>query len=403
MKNIKFLLVALVVMVGLNACSKDCGHDFIEHDYTQDIVGTWSVLGPDGAEAMVINADGTMTCTAVQDREYFETTARYELSNNRMTITWEDGTVDVGRLNVVPGSVFSLILDEETGAGYYFTYCYEDLSDEMVGSWLLQSDMTSEIHTYNEDGTTGCLAYYYHLDEQYETFVQGTYKVVGDVLFETVNYAENVALSFASRISYTPDGSQFGGVMTSTALGLEGDEVVEYVDSVVRVKESFDLAGRKYECSVCSVSCAEGKDMDIDLVGNTFNFANLDSALLEMMVKALFFNVDFPTVSQFNYSFFNAPIVTEDNKMTLKMSEVEPAYKDVVLYAFQSKDCSQLHMFMDKTAFVNFFTNMHAMYMDFADEQFDITDAAAVNAIYETINGAVGTVKLSLEMAQLAE
>ena len=55
-----FCMIALVAMVGLNSCSDDCNHDFIEHDYTQDLVGTWSIIGPDRAEALVIKADGTM-------------------------------------------------------------------------------------------------------------------------------------------------------------------------------------------------------------------------------------------------------------------------------------------------------------------------------------------------------
>ena len=152
MKRLKLWVITLVAMSCFTACNNDCGHDFIEHDYTKDLVGTWSIIGPDAAEALVIKADGTMEFTGVHDGEFLETTARYEVVNNRMTIIWEDGTVDKGRLDVVAGSVFSMIVDEETGAGYYFTYCYEDLSDKLVGSWLVQSDETSEIHTYYEDG-----------------------------------------------------------------------------------------------------------------------------------------------------------------------------------------------------------------------------------------------------------
>ena len=84
MKTFKLLFIAFVAMTGLTCCSKDCGHDFIEHDYSNDILGTWSIIGPDYAEALVINADGTMDLTAVHEGEYFETRARYELANNRM-------------------------------------------------------------------------------------------------------------------------------------------------------------------------------------------------------------------------------------------------------------------------------------------------------------------------------
>jgi hypothetical protein len=57
---------------------------------------------------------------------------------------------------------------------------------------------------------------------------------------------------------------------------------------------------------------------------------------------------------------------------------------------------------MDKTAFVNFYTNMQAMLMDAMDEPFDITDAEVVNAIYNKINNAVETIKLSIVMEKTA-
>ena len=411
MKRLKFWVIALVAMFGFTACNNDCGHDFIEHDYTKDLVGTWSVIGPDAAEALVIKADGTMEFTGVHDGEFLETTARYEVVNNRMTIIWEDGTVDKGRLDVVAGSVFSMIVDEETGAGYYFTYCYEDLSDKLVGSWLVQTDETSEIHSYYEDGTTDCVAFYYHLGEQFETVVSGTYKLVGDILFESVEYAEDVVLSFGSRISYTPGGSPFGDVMTSTSLYMQEDELLEEVSSVVRVKPSLDLADRKYSYAGCQVTNVKGDDMEIEFMGYKFNFAKMDGSGLDVMLKTLFFNIEFPDANQLSYSYqynngketFNAPVVAEGNKITVKMSEKVPALKDVVFYTFQDVDCNQLHLCMDKVAFVNFYTNMQAMLLEGSDEQFDITDAGSVNAIYNNINNAVETIKLSIIMENAAK
>ena len=120
MKIFKILVVALVTMCGLNSCSEDCDHDFIEHDYTKELIGTWSVIGPDYADVMVIKADGTREFTTLDEGEIYESTARYEGKNNRMTLTWDDGTVEVGRLNVIAGNVFAMILDEESGAGYYY-------------------------------------------------------------------------------------------------------------------------------------------------------------------------------------------------------------------------------------------------------------------------------------------
>ena len=411
MHTLKFSAIALVVMLGFSACSKDCEHDYIEYDYTKDLVGTWSVIGPDAAEALVIKADGTMEFTGVFESEFFESTARYELANNRMKIIWDDGITDEGRLNVVNGSSFSLVFDEETGAGYYFTYCHEDLSDEIVGSWLVQTDETSEIHTYNADGTTSTVGYYYHTKDPFETSVPGTYKVVGDILFDNVMYAEDKVLSFGSRISYTPNGSPFGDVMTSTSLSMYEDELQEEVGSVVRVNPSLNLAGKKYDYADCKVTNVQGKDMDIEFMGHKFNLAKMDGSGLDVMLKILFFNIDFPNANKLSYSYqynndketLDAPIMVDGNKMTIKMSEKVPTLKDVVVYTFQSTDCNQLHLCMDRTAFVNFYTNMQAKLMEATDEAFDITNADSVNAIYNNISNAVEAIKLSLVMERSAK
>ena len=407
MKIFKILLVALVAMIGLGSCSKDCDHDFIEHDYTKELVGTWSIIGPDAAEAFVIKADRTMEFTGVHDGEFFESTARYEVVNNRITVIWDDGTIEEGRLSVVEGDAFSIIFNEETGAGYYFTYCWEDFSDKIIGSWLTQTDETSEIWSYHADGTSDCAAYYYHSDEQFETFVTGTYKLVGDILFETVHYGEGMALSFGSRISYTPGGSPFGDLLTNTILSMNGDEVEETVASVVRVKPSLHLAGTKYSYSSCNVTNVKGADMDVEFMGYNFNFAQMDGKGLDKMLNALLFDMEFPDANQLNYSYFsetfNAPVEVEGNKLTVKMSSKVPTLKDVTFYAFQSTDCSQMHLCMDATAFENFYTNMQAMLMDAHDEQFDITDAESVNAIHTAICNAVETIKLTITMEKAAE
>ncbi len=407
MKIFNYLVVTLVVMMGLNSCSKDCNHDFIEHDYSKELVGTWSIIGPDHAEALVIKADGTMELTAIHEGEFFETKARYEVVNNRMTVAWEDGTTDEGRLNVVAGDAFSLIINEETGAGYYFVYCHEDLSDELIGSWMVQSDITSEIHTYYEDGKGDCVSYYYHLGEQYETKISGTYKLVGDILFENINMGEGDVYSYASRISYTPNGSPFGDVMTGKSMTMQEDEIQESIGTVVRVKQSLDLTSKKYNYSDCYVTNVKGNDMDIEFMGYTFNFAEMDGSGLDVMLKTLFFNLEFDA-DTLNYSYqfnngketFNAPIVVEGNKITIKMSEKESTLKDVVFYTFQNVNCNEMQLCMDKTAFVNFYTNMQAMLKEATDEQFDITNADSVKDIYKQINDAVETIKLTLVMTK---
>ena len=46
MKNLKFLVVALVAMFGFTACNKDCGHNFIEYDYSEydEDVDNWFAI-----------------------------------------------------------------------------------------------------------------------------------------------------------------------------------------------------------------------------------------------------------------------------------------------------------------------------------------------------------------------
>ena len=402
MKIFKFLVVVLVAMCGLNSCSEDCNHDFIEHDYSKDILGTWSIIGPDAAEAVVIKADGTMDFTGVHEGEFFETTARYETVNNRMRLIWNDGFIDEGRLDVVPENTFLMTLDEETGAGYYYTYCREDFSDEILGSWLVQPDEASVIYNYYADGTVDCTAYYYHLKEPTEYFTTASYKIVGDIIFEKV-IAGKDTITFGSRLSYTPNGSSFGDVMKNTSFSMQGDELKESVISAVRVNPSLDLVGKKYKYSDCQITCVKGEDMNVQFMDFTYNFANLDVLDLTMVLRPLFFMVDFPDANNFQFSFFNAPIVVEGNKMTVKMSEEVPTFKDVVFYTFQSEDGNQLHLCMDKTAFVNFCTNMHAKFKKFEDEQFDITNAESVNAIYNNINRAVESIKVNFVMTKAAE
>ena len=143
-------------------------------------------------------------------------------------------------------------------------------------------------------------------------------------------------------------------------------------------------------------------------MGYTFNFAKMDGSGLDKMLKSLLFAVEFPDANTLGYSYqmngnketYNSPIVVEGNKMIIKMSAKVPTLKDVVLYAFQDADCSQMHFYMHKTAFVNFYTNMQAMLMEATDEQFDINNAEAVNAIYNEINNAVETINVSLVMSK---
>ena len=84
------------------------------------------------------------------------------------------------------------------------------------------------------------------------------------------------------------------------------------------------------------------------------------------------------------------------------MSEKNAAYKDVDLYTFQDADCSQMHMYMHSTAFVNFFGNMQATIMSQMG-QLDLTNAEAVKAVFDSIDDAVETINVSFVMEKAAK
>ena len=414
----KKLLLALAVVGAtlFTACNKDqnCGHEFIEHDFSKELVGTWTCLTADYAEALVIKADGSVVSTGVENGEYWNgVKGSIKTTNNKMTLLYEDNDNYEGRFEMICGEAFTIF--DENGKHLTYRYCANDLADEVLGMWVcndystgVENDMV--IQTFKEDGTvtkTGWSA----TSNEFIVNETITYKVVGDLVFHQRPLdmvAEGAAAHFASKLTYMPNVNQLGDMLTNTSIKVINGEAVELSASMLRINQSLDLAGQKYDYIKTFVSNVKGEDKDIDFMGYTFNFAKMDGSGLDKMLKALLFAVEFPDADHLNYSYqmngnketYNSPIVVEGNKMTIKMSEKVATLKDVVLYAFQDADCSQMHFYMHKTAFVNFYTNMQAMLMEATDEQFDITNAEAVNAIYDNINNAVETINVSLVMSK---
>ena len=167
----------------------------------------------------------------------------------------------------------------------------------------------------------------------------------------------------------------------------------------------LELPGMKYDYIKTFVTNVKGLDKDIEFMGTTFNFAEMDGVKLDKALKTILFNVEFPDANTIKYSCYykgqnmsmEAPIVVDGNKMTVKMSEKNAAYKDVDLYTFQ--DNTQMHMYMHSTGFVNFFGNMQIIIMEHLG-QLDTTDAAAVKAVFDSIDEAVETINLSLVMTK---
>ena len=65
----------------------------------------------------------------------------------------------------------------------------------------------------------------------------------------------------------------------------------------------------------------------------------------------------------------------------------------------KGQDNTQMHMYMPTYSFINFFGNMQVIMMSQLD-MIDTTDAAAVKAIYDSIDDAVETINVSFVMTK---
>ena len=412
MKNLKLLVVALVAMIGFSSCNKDCGHDFIEVDYSNDIVGTWTCLEPDHSAAYIFNADGTLSTTGFDgDAHWEDEKGTYSIVNNKITMKFESGRIINGSFDIIPGKTISIVGEK---GRHTYEYCKEDFSDEVVGMWVCvdgpsdkEADMV--IQVFDENGTVTKTGWSV-ASNKFIVKEALTYKVVGDLLFHqrpSDMVTEGVAANFASKLTYMPNANQLGDMLTNTTNKVVNGKVVELSMSMLRIKQSLELPGMKYDYIKTFVSNVKGLDKDVDVMGYTFNFAKMDGVVLDKMLKTVLFAVEFPDANTIRYSCkynefsmeMDAPIVVDGNKMTVKMSQRDAAYRDVDLYTFQDQDNSQMHMYMHTTAFVNFFGNMQIAFMSELG-QLDKTDANAVKAVFDGIDAAVESINLSLVMTK---
>ena len=404
MKFFKFLAVALVAMLGFAACDKETEH--LYDDHSADLVGTWTCITDNYAEALIINADGSAVSYGVEDGEYWENVkGTVTVKENNITMIFEDDDNFTGHFDIIPGQAFSFF--EESGERYIYQYCAKDLADEIVGMWVCNDTPNAQkndiaIISYFENGTstfTGMIPN----AESYMVTANSSYKVVGDLLFQK-NAEENSTLYLANRLVYTPNGTPFGDILTQKLYVNVENIRVETSMTYLRIKQTLELPGNRYDYKSTYVSNVKSKDMEFSVMGQEFSFANMNSSTFDAIMKTFLFSVEFPDKNTLNYSYnyygvelpMSAPIAVKDNTMTIKMSECLPGLKDVMLYAFQDVDCSQLHLYMHRNAFVNFFTNMVAMMMTEGDEDFDI--AETINLIHEQIDDAVVSINLSIVM-----
>ena len=210
------------------------------------------------------------------------------------------------------------------------------------------------------------------------------------------------------ELVYFGDGYESGGMLYALSylpINAEGD--IDLVSqSLLSVKQSLNLAGKKYDYSDIYVTNVVGLDKDISFHPEyTFNFAEIDGVLLDKILKSILFTVEFPDANTFKYSCsypnpntsLEAPMVVDGNKVTVKMSERNSAYRDIDFYTFQDYDDCQLHMYLPTYSFINFYGNMQVIMMEQLG-QIDTTDAEAVKAVYDALDEAVETINVSFVM-----
>ena len=409
MKIFKFLAVALVAMLGFTACDKDCDHDFIEHDHSADLVGTWTCLQEGYAEALVIKADGSAVSTGVENREYWENVAgNIVVKNGTVTMTFEDNDNFKGHFDIVPGVAFSIFTED--GEHMTYNYCKEDLSEEIVGMWVCNDGTTLEkngitIHTYTETGKTWLTTAVSAGTGDFALNEETEYKVIGNMMFLKLkhNPLESGDNAYgAALLTYTPNATSAGDIMTMHSYMSTTNGFLKEVDSFLRVKQSLNLTGT-YDYTSAYVSNAKGTDEDFSIFGNTFNMAKIEAGDFDVFFRSELFCVDLNANSiKQCYRTANGqdivveiPITVDGNKVTLDLSAENPAFRKVDMYMYQDADDSQLHMYMHTDAFINYFANLQIFDL-ISDGKIDLTDAAAVEKVFTDMEARVESINMSL-------
>ena len=411
MKIFKLMVVALVAMLGFTACDKDCDHDFIEHDHSADLVGTWTCLQEGYAEALVIKADGSAVSTGVENREYWENVAgNIVVKNGTVTMTFEDNDNFKGHFDIVPGVAFSIFTED--GEHMTYNYCKEDLSEEIVGMWVCNDGTTLEkngitIHTYTETGKTWLTTAVSAGTGDFALNEETEYKVIGNMMFLKLkhNPLESGDNAYgAALLTYTPNATSAGDIMTMHSYMSTTNGFLKEVDSFLRVKQSLNLTGT-YDYTSAYVSNAKGTDEDFSIFGNTFNMAKIEAGDFDVFFRSELFCVDLNANSiKQCYRTANGqdivveiPITVDGNKVTLDLSAENPAFRKVDMYMYQDADDSQLHMYMHTDAFINYFANLQIFDL-ISDGKIDLTDAAAVEKVFTDMEARVESINMSLVM-----
>ncbi len=407
-----FCMMAIVAMCGLNSCSEDCDHNFVEHDFTQDIVGTWTFVEEDLAEAMVIKADGSFTTTGVARGGYlYEEKGTIKVVNNKVTLAFDDDNDTFeGRLEFVAGKSLSLVMFDDNDVRLTYDYCEEDLSDEVIGMWVCNDASTDAqdmmIQTFYDNGKCTLTGYLPQEEGSEQVNNEATdYKVIGDLLFISIP-AEKAAgensIYVVDKLIYTSNGNAYGDILTLKTYIEVDDQIIEGGWSYLRVKQTLNLTDRTYDYISAYVSNAKGKDEDFTILGNTFNMAKIEANDLDMMFRSILSCIEL-NENEFKYKLrldgreieMTDKITVEGNKVTLDMSTSNPACRKVEMYMFQDADDCQLHIYMPTKSFINYFANLQIPTLK-AEGKLDTTDAAAVAKVFADMEARIESINVSL-------
>ena len=414
MKIFKLMAIALVAMVGLNSCSKDCDHEFIEVDYSKDIVGTWTCLEEDQSEAMVINPDGSFEVTGImKGGALYEEKGTIKVVNNKVSLVFEgDEDVTEGRLELVAGKSLSIVINEEYDIRLTYDYCDNDLADEVVGMWVCNEGVSGAekdmgIITYSEDGKAMFTGNNVTENNDNLSGLESTYKVVGNILFQTISYPSNSGVDsyMAIKLTYAPNNTSLGDIMTQTTYLPNAEGVQKSTSSWIRVKQSLNLTGKTYDYKSAYVTNAKGKDEDFTIMGNTFNIDKIKAYDFDKMFGGDLFCVEL-NANSFKYKLrldngqetgFDTPMTTDGNKVTLDMNAINPALRKVEMYMFQDANDTQVHIYMHTDAFINYFANME-IYTLVLEGKIDPTDTAAIEKVFADMEARVESINVSFVM-----
>ena len=412
MKIFKIMAVALVAMLGFNSCSEDCDHEFIEHDFTQELVGTWTYDAGEQAEAIVIKEDGSFTITGVMKYgALYEEKGSIKVVNNKVTLAYNSGDVFEGRLELVAGKSLSIVLFEEENIRLTYDYCKEDLSDEIIGMWVCMdtpANAESEmmIETFYENGKSTLTGFLPLEGDSEQVKNEATdYMVIGDLLFIHIpadKFGDKTPFYVVHKMIYTPNATAMGDIMTMKSIAKAEGSYVAGTSSWLRVKQYLNLDNKVYDYSSAYVSNVKGKDEDFSILGNTLNIAKIEANDFDMMFRSVLSCFEFDANSM-TYRFrrddgfemeFDTQIAVDGNKVTLDMSSINPACRKVEMHMFQDKDDSQLHIYMPTSAFINYFANLNVIAL-ITEGKINQTDEVAIAKVFADMEARVESINVS--------